>query len=474
MNCPDSESLIAFAMNPLATENDEIAEHIHGCPECRMNLRLVNESLLADEWCSKADVSGESVQRQGVQKYIHVLDRDLKDRNGRWLHKGDEVLVDPEDPTCIVRATEEAKKIFEANGYGFWRNLPAQTANRIKAVGSEINRFGSAIAENMRHMIGRTIPAKNLPWWVNFVPYPLTVVFRKQREITGSANRNDLSVWMSEHGFIPKLETLSVLARKSLEEANFFRVWELTCGSICFRVFGVYVTPIAISDLTCRKGDISLYNGIKQFIHEWEERNCPKANCKCYILGSSCGWESFSTVDLPDAVEIMCSPSESGESWIVDHRDLSSYRRVFRTFVYALYPETVEQRRSRVVKTLSSKVVPGSQTSEKLSNVCGIPEELVEEVFDDLQRDPQSGWANYITEEGKKATRIKNSGGKGSLVFHKRRLPVIQISLFLVLLGLIAVTVLVHQKLSEIGMVAGSVILAVASCAKGYVERKLT
>lgn len=474
MNCLDSESLIAFAMNPLASENDEIAEHIHGCPDCRMNLRLVNESLLADEWCPMPNVSGGATRDQDIWKYIQVLDRDLKDRNGRWLHKGDEVLVDPEDPTCIVKATEEAKRIFVANGYGLWRNLPAQTDTRLKIIGSEINRFGSAIAENMRLMIGRTIPAKNLPWWVNFVPYPLAVVFRKQREITCCANRNDLSIWMSEHGWIPKLETLSVRACKSLEESNFFRVWELSSGTICFRVFAVYVTPISIGDLVCKRGDISLYNGIKQFIHEWEAQNCPKANCKCYVLGSSCGWESFSTVDLPDAVEIMCSPSENGESWIVGHRDLSSYRKVFRTFVYALYPETVEQRRARVVKMLASKVVPGSQTSEKLSKTCGIPVELIEEVFDDLQRDHQSGWSNYITEEGKRATRMKNSVGKHTLIFHKRRLPVVQFSLFLVMLGLIAVTILVHERLSEIGVAAGSVIIAVASCAKGYVERKLT
>ena len=474
MNCPDTESLIAFAMNPLAAENDEIAEHIHVCSECRMNLRLVNESLLADDWCSSAVIPGGSSPGQDIQKYIRVLERDLTDRNGRWLHKGDEVLVDPEDPTCIMKATEEARKIFVANGYGFWRNLPAQTVERIKTVGSEINRFGSAIAENMRHMVGRTIPAKNLPWWVNFVPYPLTVVFRKQREITGSANRNDLSAWMSGHGFIPRLETLSVLARKSLEEANFFRVWELTCGSICFRVFGVYVTPIAIGDLACRKGDISLYNGIKQFIHEWEERNCRKANCKCYILGSSCGWEPFSTVDLPDAVEIMCSPGENGEPWAISHRDLSSYRRVFRTFVYALYPETVEQRRARVVRTLASKVVPGSQTSEKLSRACGIPEELVEEVFDDLQRDPQGGWTNYITEEGKRATRMRSGGGKGTLVFHKHRLPYVQMFLFLALLGLTALCLVVREKVTDIGLIAGTVITAAASCTKGYVERKLT
>lgn len=473
MNCPDTETLIAFAMNPLAVGTDELAEHIHGCLACRMNFRLVNESLLAEEWCTEGDALQKSTS-DIIQKYIHILDRDIKDRNGRWLHKGDEVLVDIEDPTCFEKATDEAKKKFIENGYGFLKNLSPQAKEKLKHVGSEINRFGSAIAVNMKAMLGRTIPGKNLPWWVNLVPYPFTFVFQKEREITSHANRQELLLWLCDNGFLPKLETVSLSTRKTLEEVNFFRVWELTCGSICFRVFGVYVTPMLLGSMMCKKGDIALYNGIKQFIHDWEARYCAKANCKCYILGSACAWEPLSTIDLPDAIEILCSPAEDGSSWMVEHRDLSSYRNVFRSFVYALYPETLEQRRARVVKALESKTIPGSQTVEKLSKVCAIPAELVEEVFDDLQRDSQSGWMNYLTEDGKRATRVKADGNKGKLIFRKRELPLGKISLILAVLGLNLLYFFISQQAVKLGLASSTVLIAVASCAKGYMERKLT
>ena len=409
------------------------------------------------------------------RKYIRVLERDMKDRRGRWLHRGDEVLVDPEDPTSVEKATDEAKRVFIGNGCGFRRNLPPQTLEMLKNAGSEINRFGSAIAENMKRMVGRTVPGKNLPWWVNLIPYPLTAVFRNQKEITNGASRDEFIDWLNVHGFIPRLETLCAFARNALADSTFFRVWELTFGSICFRVFGVYVAPVEAEGMVGKKGDIFLYNGIKRFIHDWEERNCAKATCKCYILGSSCGWEDFSTVVLPDGVEILCSPSEQCGSWTVLHQDLSPFRKVFRSFVYALYPETLEQRRGRVVKALEQKIVSGSQTAEKLSQVCGIPEELVEEVFDDLQRDAHSGWMNYVTEDAKNATRARSGGRAGRApVFQKRRMPLVQILLYLVILGLIATSLLIRQMVADIGLLIGSLAIAATSCVQGYIERKLT
>lgn len=471
MNCPDNETLIAFAMNPLAAECDELALHVHACADCRMNLRLVNESLLAEDWCS--DPGKNAAAEEKLKNHLRVLDRDVKDRHGKWLRKGEEVLFDPEDPLCFEKATPAAKSVFIANGFGFLRNLSPETAGHLKKTGSEINRFGSAIAENMKRMVGRAIPGKNLPFWVNLIPCPLCVAFSRQHEITSHVNRADLSHWMAEHGFLPPFETLSVAARKALEASQFFRVWELTWGPVCFRVFAVYAVPLGVSDLRPRRADISFYNGLKQFIHEWEATHARPANCKCYVLGASSGWDDFSTIDLPDAVEILCSPNAEDESWHLRHRDLSSYRRLFRTFVYSLYPETVEQRRARVMNVLESRVVPGSQTVEKVAKACEMPEELVEDVFDDLQIDPHGGWMNFITENGKKATRPRTDGSSSVGVFRKRRLPMVQIVGFSVLLVTTWVSIMVKQLAAEIGIGVVMAVLVVTACINGYVERKL-
>ena len=424
MNCPDTESLIAFALNPLAAENDEIAEHVHGCPECRMNLRLVNESLLADEWCSeeslKGDDEAESAYSEGqVAKYIKVLDRDRKDRHGKWLHEGDAVLVDPGDPMLIELATEEAKRRFFANGFGFYRALPKKTLADLKRVGSEINRFGPAVDRNMAVMVGKTIPALNLPAWVNLIPAPMRVAFRNFREI--KADREALANWLAGRGHLPTLETLTDAARKALVDANFFRVYELRSGSICFRVFAIYITPVTVGKLTLAEADIDIYRSVKEFVKEWDRDN-DRANCKCYILGSSGGWPNVPPIVLTDGVGVLCSPDPKRPgAWTVCHQDLDSFMPVFRSFVYGLYPETAEARVSRVravieeVLTSYTKQVSAQTVSER----TGLPVELVETAFDVLQDDPRSGFENC---EIKGSAGTQNAIQRATADKSKRRL----------------------------------------------------
>lgn len=422
MHCLDTESLIAFAMNPLAAENDEIAEHIHSCAECRMNLRLVNESLLADEWCSENALNGGedaalTYSEARIAKFIKVLERDMKDRHGRWLNVGDSVLVDPSDPTQIELATDEAKRRFAANGYGFYRSLPERTNKVLKQVGSEINSFGPAIDRNMAVMVGKTIPALNLPTWVNFVPAPFRVAFKEYKEL--KTERGILANWLSDKGFLPKLETMTDASRKAIEDANFFRVYELRNGSIRFRVFAVYATPIDINTLRVSPADIDVYRSIKEFIRDWD-RNNSRANCKCYILGSTCGWPSVPPIVLTDGVGVLCSPDQKRKGvWNVCHQDLNAFRSVFRSFVHGLYPETDESRVSRVRDVLAAYGTTGA-TAKTVSEKTGLPLELVEKSFDLLQSDPRSGYENYRTIHGESAMR-KVDGPKGKPIFFRRK-----------------------------------------------------
>jgi hypothetical protein len=102
-----------------------------------------------------------------------------------------------------------------------------------------------------------------------------------------------------------------------------------------------------------------------------------------------------------------------------------------------------------------------------------MPEELVEDVFDDLQIDPHGGWMNFITENGKKATRPRTDGSSSVGVFRKRRLPMVQIVGFSVLLATTWVSIMVKQLAAEIGIGVVMAVLVVTACINGYVERKL-
>lgn len=439
MNCPDAETLIAFAMNPLATENGDLAAHIHGCAECRLNLKLVNETLLAADWSSPSkpvDVGAvirpetsssplSPVAGDSIDKYIRVLDKDVKDPDGAWMWKGTKVLFDPDFPERLERATPDNIQGFIENGYSFFKKLSPQTVEALKAARGEINQFGPAMDRNIASLAGKTMPNMKLPTWVNFLPWPIRLSFRNQVEL--SVEKDSFAKWLSSKGLLPPRESLSPNGWADVCNANFFRVYESRALSVSFRFFVVYITPIDPHTFTLSPVDVNVYSKVKEFIHDWSSNaaggvsRAPDAvNGKCYILGTSSGWGEVRPALLQDGVDLLCSPSRDvKDAWCVRHHDLSPFRPVFRNFVQSLYPETAESRVSRVRTLIDGGSLDGSLTASKLSRLTLIPEEVVERIFDVLQGDGRNGYENYLTEKGESAIRKVSRDVKPTMFFRK-------------------------------------------------------
>ena len=438
MNCPDAETLIAFAMNPLAAENDELAAHIHGCADCRLNLRLVNDTLLAADWKSPerpVDVAealhlpsaSRELHRQDdcadrrIEDYVRILDKDVKMPDGSWLRKGSRVLVDPHCPGRYEKATDFNMKRFVERGFSFFRNLLSniETGRVLANAQNEINFFGPAIDRNLASLSGTIIPAMNLPAWVNFVPWPVKLTFGKCREM--EAVRDCLVEWLAQHGRMPRMEDMSPDVLRQVKDANSFRVYEIRRASIVFRVYAIYVTAIDPNSWEVQKADIGLYNDLKRFVKDWESDHGKGGgvNSKCFILGSTVKWEGVCPVLLHDSLDVLCSryaercgPGDPATCvWETMHQQLDAYRPVFRNFVYALYPETDESRTSRVKDLIDGGTIEGSITASKIAANTGIPMELVERAFDEIQGDGKRGYENYYTERGECAIRktIRNA-----------------------------------------------------------------
>lgn len=446
MNCPDTETLIAFAMNPLAAENGELAEHIRGCADCRLNLRLVNDTLLAADWKSPdkpADVAkalrlppsagtsrqlasrdengpaDKPAENNRVEDYIRVLDKDVKTPSGVWLRKGSKVLVDPQCPDRYEKATDSNISSFIARGFSFLRNLAnsCDTLSTLYDAQNEVCFFGSAIDRNVSSLVSTIIPAMNLPVWVNFVPWPLKLTFGKCTEI--KFEHDCFVKWMVKHGKLPKEEEMSPSTWRYIIGANFFRVYELRRASIVFRVYAIYATPIDPVTLEVQKLDVGLYRDLKEFVREWASDH-GKVNCKCFILGAPKKWDGVCPVLLSDSIDVICSRDHSKTgffdtttcAWEVFHQHLYPFRSVFRNFVYALYPETEESRISRICKLIDGGMLEGSITSSKVAAQTGIPVELVERAFDEIQGDGTRGYENYYTERGECAIRRTSRNAK--------------------------------------------------------------
>ena len=432
MNCPDIETLIAFAMNPLAAENDELAAHIHGCAECRLNLRLVNDTLLAADWRSPdkpVDVAGAlrlspATQRlrpqddcadKCIEDYIRILDKDVKMPDGSWVRKGSKVLVDPHCPDRYEKATDFNIKRFVERGFSFFYNLlnKVETGIVLENAQNEINFFGSAIDRNLAALAGTIVPAMNLPAWVNFVPWPIKLTFGKCREL--NVERDCLVEWLAQHGRMPRLEDVSPDALRRIKDANCFRVYEIRRMSIVFRVYAIYATPIDPNSWEVQKADIGLYKDLKRFAKEWASTHDEGGgvNSKCFILGSPLKWDGVCPVLLHDSLDVLCSrdaercdPDDWATCvWETMHQQLDSYRPVFRNFVYALYPETEESRISRIKELIDGGTIEGSITASKVAADTGIPSELVERAFDEIQGNGTRGYENFYTERGECAIR---------------------------------------------------------------------
>ena len=439
MNCPDTETLIAFAMNPMASDDSDLAVHIRGCANCRLNLRLVNDTFLAPEWSSpagavdvgdvihplqtaRARLVGALSARSGrlashresasIDAFVHALDKDARDSSGAWLRKGVMVLRDPEVPGRVERATSSNIQRFVANGFSFFRRLPFATVTALRTAQDEVNRFGPAIDRNIAALRGKTIPNLNLPAWVNFIPWPLRLDFGKHAEL--SVEKDCLARWMSERSLLPQLDEVSPGCRAAMCNANFFRVYEIRTGTMCFRFFAVYVTPISPATLQPMAVDSSIYAAVKDFIREWtlhaaDGGALAPANFKCYVMGTSGGWGSVQPALLHDGIDLLCSPDcdldNSWDVWDVVHHDLAPYRPIFRDFVHSLYPDTEESRMSRVREVVDNGLMEGSLTAAKVARAAHVPAEVVERIFDRMQGDGRSGYENYLTERGESAIR---------------------------------------------------------------------
>ena len=86
MSCPDIETLISYATSPDGC--DDIASHVLECPECRKNLEIIHETMLAEKWTApemppepneqsgmvdaSKTISGSSTIGAKLDNYLHA------------------------------------------------------------------------------------------------------------------------------------------------------------------------------------------------------------------------------------------------------------------------------------------------------------------------------------------------------------------------------------------------------------------
>lgn len=211
MRCPDIEELIEFARQQSSERDAVIVDHIAACEKCRHELRIINETLAAEDWMMPDDSDDvgsviHNAMRGDVMKHIKTASEVTADRWGKMtIAPGDHMIVDPMTKECVL-ATNENVELFKCNGMSLYINPDTDMQSNLNVMRKCTRGFGTALGMNMEALKGAAIPDYNLPWWVKLVPSPLQVNFRSCREIP--VRQGDFIEHLGRRGVIPSSDDI--------------------------------------------------------------------------------------------------------------------------------------------------------------------------------------------------------------------------------------------------------------------------
>ena len=377
MRCPDIEELIEFARQQSSRQDCAIVDHIAVCEKCRHELRIINETLAADDWMMPEDSDnvGRVVGKcQGdVQSYIRIARKVTVDRWGRkTIAPGARMIVDPATNECELATVENIER-FKRNGMSLYVNPDEEMQSKSDEMQNCKREFGVALGMNVDSLKGTAIPGFNLPWWVKLVPSPLQVNFRRCREI--KVRQTEFIEYLEKRGVIPSPQDVRKEVWDGIENANLFRVYELRGWGVVFHVYSIFVTRIVaekqsgVMKLSIKSADRKIYDAVMDFVRVWKGR-LETPNCRCFSIGSFGGWdETLNAVELPDSIQVLPSPNSDGAgTWSVRHNSLEHMRPIYRTIVYRLYPESWATWHDRICDILKHESFECSMTVSRMAS----------------------------------------------------------------------------------------------------------
>lgn len=498
MKCPDIETLISYATSPDGC--DDIANHILECSECRKNLEIIHETMLAEKWANPLNSSGSAekaiadeapdvVSTNGktpeLNQYLHTAAEDMCDRFGIVsIPNGGMYLQDPITKEC-ESATSGNIDEFIRNGMSFYIAPDANTHSKLNDMVHKTMEFASALRSNMDALKGGCIPDCNLPWWVKCIPYPFRINFRSCREI--KVQQSDFLKHLELHGVVPHSHDVRAEIWRAIQEANYFQVYELRGKGVVFHVYSIFISCFALEAkdgvrrLVVKSADVDIYKTVAEFVKKWKG-HLGKPNCLCLSIGSYGGWaEKITECELSDCIQVLSSPNgQCNNGWSVCHEKLEHMRPVFRTIVYRLYPESKETWHNRICGILKWNFADGgvssaSMTVARMSKESNIPQDCVAEIFEYL-RTRDMRWRSVRIHTGELAL-VPSNGCRGEGAFISSQCKTLySVGILIISVATAFAVRFICVKFDNndvIGILAGFFTCFVLSSLKNNLERKI-
>lgn len=408
MSCPDIETLISFALSSNEGGYEEIAEHVLHCDECKRNLEIIHETMLAKKWdvppdenksdepgrekTAKSDQDVASNQDSRIQECLKIADKDMRDRFGVMsIPRGAQYLEDPNTGECEL-AKPDVLNLFTENGYSFYC-LGYETA--IQKSISLVRKYLGEIDLNINGLKGCLIPNCNLSWKENLKPWALRY---KYVEKHGLSQKEHIS-WiksLESRGILPVTSTQTERMKSRIHASNQFCVYDIGRKDIKFRIFVAFVTPVSASMAgNIAKNDV--IQCVRNFAAVWERNNNPgEVQCRCYTICAANGWEDNVKASVSsDEIVVISQPDKAARTgWKIISPLVENMREAFKTLIIALYPQSLTTQQNLIQPWLFDRRFRFENRfkASDVSEEFGIPKLRVLEVFEILRQDKAQSW----------------------------------------------------------------------------------
>lgn len=320
---------------------------------------------------SRPAVAPDTAASGDLPPCARVLEREMRDLDGRLLRAGTPVLANDVAPDEVMEDTPANRRAFAEGGYAWSAAARAKlwfppavseglAREPFTAVEVAKQRFLAAIAENLAHAQYETFPQINLPLAMRALPWePRVWRVREVADLTA-----DLAGLFRDASGVPTHVAWPSEAQGLFDRLHGARVFELASLLGSIHVVVAFVCPLTLGPgkpPEIRSPGAAAIELVRSAYERWNNRDSSKRPLHVFVsVGSYVRWDIDVKGLADDRTWVMCSHLQGG-TWVSATPPTLSERLAVRQFVDRLKPETRGDRIGRIRVFVDRELDEGSE-----------------------------------------------------------------------------------------------------------------
>lgn len=391
--------------------------------------QYIVEAFSGQVMAASADDANKRVERVGragddavtfEQRYVRTSREGTRDVEGKLLRAGIRIICHPDAANEVMEDTPENRARFEEQQFAWSESArekawlpprvdwPGNFRQSVQHAYRCCQNFCDAIDENVNSAIGKPVPDANLPLWSYALAWmPKVRNARKVADLTDNLSRQLCRV-----GDLPDEINLPAAWRETLAGMNRLAVYSVESRLGRFHVASAFVSPLQFT----RDGDVAFVpptaevaDAVQIVYREWIAEQTA-AGFTFFTIGAAERWqEDMCGSSSHQHCSLLSSHDDVGR-WLTSAPPRFASRRYLRDFLDRLYPETHQQRISRIKEAVDQYVASGYEGNillDKIARETGYRRTTVMDAFRAMR---SSG--HYECYRVDKKIAIRNSTGR--------------------------------------------------------------